>query len=300
MTQYQHHGKPPSLPSDSLTSLARDQLLRGASKTGSKMGTFQGHVLPGVFMLLFGLRTAIGAFSSMRACMRDCSRRSQLDSPTAKSSPEDTFDTELSDECIGPRQLLRFRSQIFYGYSCCVRHNVPTDAYIFLAFVLIGFISELVPCFQDGEVGMHSLQHMLMYSFFGILGLVVVKTERVRAAAAAAAAEMDGSGSSLLPAGADYAALVLALFVEGLLFAFHLHGRGMIDVHVHQLLILAIVAGILAAVVEARMRHQPLAVLARAYSLLIQGSWFCQVSPSFLFSCLRSHYFNAVLEFSCE
>ena len=130
---------------------------------------------------------------------------------------------------------------------------------------------------------MHSLQHMLMYSFFGILGLVVVKTERVRAAAAA---EMDGS-SSLLPPGADYAALVLALFVEGLLFAFHLHGRGMIDVHVHQLLILAIVAGILAAVVEARMRHQPLAVLARAYSLLIQGSWFCQVSPSFLFSCLR-------------
>jgi hypothetical protein len=61
--------------------------------------------------------------------------------------------------------------------------------------------------------------------------------------------------------------------VEGFLFHFHLHGRDDIDIHVHTLLVYAIIFCVLAGVWEFNRPNQILATYARIASTLLQGAW---------------------------
>jgi hypothetical protein len=69
-----------------------------------------------------------------------------------------------------------------------------------------------------------NLQHTTMYSAFALLGLVEILVFY----------KCD------LPKRTEYLSACIAYSIEALLFYFHLHGRNMLDIHVHILMVLAI------------------------------------------------------------
>lgn len=78
----------------------------------------------------------------------------------------------------------------------------------------------------------------------------------------------------------------LSAFSAGFLFLYHLHGRDLLDVHVHMLLLYAVFGAALVCLLEVFHRGNVLLELLRAALCLLQGSWFWQVSlrkkhPSF-------------------
>jgi len=79
-----------------------------------------------------------------------------------------------------------------------------------------------------------------------------------------------------LPQDIEYLIGCLAFIVEAVLFKFHLHGRTEMDVLVHTLLLYVIYVNIVVVVLEMRYRHSVGVALARAYSVLLQGTWFWQ------------------------
>lgn len=66
--------------------------------------------------------------------------------------------------------------------------------------------------------------------------------------------------------------------MAGFLFLYHLHGRAMLDVHVHQLLLYAVFGEALVAFLEVFHRGNILLELLRCTLTLLQGSWFWQVN----------------------
>lgn len=64
----------------------------------------------------------------------------------------------------------------------------------------------------------------------------------------------------------------------GFLFLYHLHGRDMLDVHVHTLLLYAIFGQAFICLLEVFHRGNILLELLRATLTILQGSWFWQVS----------------------
>ncbi|KAG9349340.1 hypothetical protein JZ751_027783 [Albula glossodonta] len=77
-------------------------------------------------------------------------------------------------------------------------------------------------------------QHATMYLFFGLAGGISLTVH--------------ATGSA--PLALDRLLLSVAFFTEGFLFLYHLHGRAMLDVHVHQLLLYSIFGGALTAFLE--------------------------------------------------
>lgn len=76
-----------------------------------------------------------------------------------------------------------------------------------------------------------------------------------------------------------YFSIEVCLFVlAGFLFLYHLHGRSMLDVHIHQLLLYAIFGDALVAFLEVFHRGNILLELLRCTLTLLQGSWFWQVN----------------------
>jgi len=79
-----------------------------------------------------------------------------------------------------------------------------------------------------------------------------------------------------LPENIEYLTGCMAFIVEAVLFMFHLHGRTELDVLLHTLLVYVIYANIVLIVMEIRYRHSISVALARAYTVLLQGTWFWQ------------------------
>jgi len=79
-----------------------------------------------------------------------------------------------------------------------------------------------------------------------------------------------------LPEGIEYLIGCLAFVVEAVLFMFHLHGRTELDVLIHTLLLYVVYANVIIIVMEMRYRHSISVALARAYTVLLQGTWFWQ------------------------
>ncbi|CAF96717.1 unnamed protein product, partial [Tetraodon nigroviridis] len=105
-------------------------------------------------------------------------------------------------------------------------------------------------------------QHSTMYLFFGLAGIVslVVHT------------------TDVAPLALDRLMLAIAFFNEGFLFLYHLHGRAMLDVHVHQLLLYAIFGSAAVAFLEVFHRGNFLLEMLRCTLTMLQGSWFWQVN----------------------
>ena len=84
------------------------------------------------------------------------------------------------------------------------------------------------------------------------------------------------------------------LFVfAGFLFLYHLHGRSMLDVHVHQLLLYAVFGEALVAFLEVFHRGNILLELLRCTFTLLQGSWFWQVNMNV---CMYEQKFVVMLK----
>lgn len=104
-------------------------------------------------------------------------------------------------------------------------------------------------------------QHSTMYLFFGLSAIVSLIIHTTEAA----------------PLALDRLMLAVAFFNEGFLFLYHLHGRSMLDVTVHQLLLYAVFGGALVAFLEVFHRGNILLELLRCTLTLLQGSWFWQI-----------------------
>ncbi|KAL0600628.1 Transmembrane protein 45A, partial [Plecturocebus cupreus] len=102
--------------------------------------------------------------------------------------------------------------------------------------------------------------HFTMYFFFGLMGVAHILCFTF--------------GS--LPLCLIKLMLSNALFVEAFIFYNHTHGREMLDIFVHQLLVLVIFLTGLIAFLEFLVRNNVLLELLRSSLILLQGSWFFQ------------------------
>ncbi|KAK6485423.1 transmembrane protein 45A-like [Huso huso] len=145
------------------------------------------------------------------------------------------------------------------------------EASVILLFALVGMMAEqFVPdgpqlklYNYDDKHWDHLMnwQHATMYLFFGISAAVSITVHTM----------------GVVPIAFDRLLLAIAVFVEGFLFYYHLHGRLMLDVHVHQLLLFAIFGGALTIFLEVFFRGNILLELLRCSLCLLQGSWLWQI-----------------------
>lgn len=170
----------------------------------------------------------------------------------------------------------------FYRYFTCMRRKVPfksTPTYpiscgrfnftliepvLKITVVIIGIVGEMYTGYNRDDKRFSppgNAQHSTMFLVFGISGVIDILVHY----------------KAKIPKDLDYAILLLALGVEGLLFHFHLHDRSVLDIRLHTLLIYAIVFNILGMVLEMKYRHNLLAALCRSYGFTVQGTWFWQV-----------------------
>ena len=103
----------------------------------------------------------------------------------------------------------------------------------------------------------NNAQHMTMFFAFGLAAFV----------------ELLVHYDVRLPAGVDFLANMFAYAVEAFLFHFHLHGRNSVDIHVHTLLLDAILFCLFAAIWEFNRPEEILATYARIAGTLLQGVW---------------------------
>uniref|UniRef100_A0A8C0HCX9 Transmembrane protein 45A n=1 Tax=Chelonoidis abingdonii TaxID=106734 RepID=A0A8C0HCX9_CHEAB len=104
-------------------------------------------------------------------------------------------------------------------------------------------------------------QHATMYLFYSISGLVDVVAH----------------GTNALPVALDRMMLSLAVFIEGFLFYYHIHGRDMLDFHVHQLLLVAIFGAAFCIFLEVFFRGSIVLEMLRTSLCILQGSWLWQI-----------------------
>lgn len=159
----------------------------------------------------------------------------------------------------------RFRPLSYKNTSCfpcaCGR-NFPLESCLKVIAVVIGMIGEFATGFEDGHfTHIGNAQHMTMFFFFGINGLVDICYYK----------------KWPLPPQLDYATAALAFSVEGFLFFNHLHGRPHMDIQVHMFLFYVITACVIFTVLEMSYPKNVLAALGRIFFTLLQGTWFYQV-----------------------
>ena len=196
------------------------------------MGTFIGHAVPGTFFIIFALWWTIQ---------------------------------------ISKRYFVTKQWNIPYyntaTFPCCYGRalKMPIEGAVKLVLSLIGVVSEFWAATDYGQenhfVYMGDLQHVTMFAFFALSGLVDVLVHYKK----------------ILPEKTDYAVAAMAFSVEWILFSHHLHGRRMLDVHVHTLLLYVVAACVLATILEAKYSKSIYVAQARAFFVLLQGTWFWQV-----------------------
>lgn len=199
------------------------------------MPLFIGHSIPGVLLCVLGTWWMYNMWLKYFMCQRG------------------------SKSAVNGR--LRYTNTGIFPCSCCPR--IPFEG-IFKAVVTpFGMLAEYLTGFENGEFKHYNnLQHLTIYFFFGLSGVVDIMTFY----------------KLPLPQGSDYMAGMLAFGVEGLLFAYHLHGRTPMDVQMHMFLLYVVVGCLVALSIETVRRHSVLAGLGRSYFALLQGTWLLQIA----------------------
>jgi hypothetical protein len=80
-----------------------------------------------------------------------------------------------------------------------------------------------------------------------------------------------------IPAKLEYVTGMLAFGVEAYLFAFHLHGKDALEVHLHVLLVYAIVGCVVFCALEWYNENEIIFTYGRIVCTLLQGTWFFQI-----------------------
>ncbi|XP_068096475.1 transmembrane protein 45B isoform X2 [Hyperolius riggenbachi] len=138
-------------------------------------------------------------------------------------------------------------------------------------FSLVGILAEqFVPDgphmhLLNGEehswVKLMNWQHSTMYLFYGLSGVVDILTYF----------------PLKVPLGLDRLALAMAVFIEGLLFYYHVHNRPPLDQHIHSLLLIAVFGGSISIMIEVFLRDLIVLELFRTSLTILQGTWFWQI-----------------------
>ena len=215
-----------------------------------KTGNFYGHFGTGVFYLTFGL---IWLIKSIKIWL---SGRQFIASSTFPSN-----------------------CPLFSPY-------IDTEAYLKVIFCIISMCGEVASTAQSDfsfNFGANNAQHVVMGSFFLINAIVEVLMTRdkfkVKISESRPMEKMSENPKSLIfPEGSDYFTLLIAVFVEGILFQHHTMGRPAIDIRVHSLLVISIGFSFVAILIEWSYRGYILACMFRAMTFCIQGTWMMQVS----------------------
>ena len=194
------------------------------------MGTFVGHIVPGSFFFLHGVWTIIQVYRRYFRCLQ----RNE-----------------------------KYRSTVSYCWRADNSPQYPTESAFKIIAAVLGICGEVYTGFEpNGRFSLSNGQHITMYVFFGLSGVVDIVAPRCRL---------------LQELHVDYVIFAMAFAVELFLFRFHLRGRVPLDVQVHQLLILAIACNLICAVIEAVYQDKVLAALGRGYFVILQGTWFIQL-----------------------
>lgn len=143
-----------------------------------------------------------------------------------------------------------------HGWSCGRFGVIPLESLMKIALSGFGMFAEIT--LNLPHLAMGIVQHATMYFFFLTSGVV----------------DLCFHYGLPLPPGTDYAALALALVVEGLLFVNHLHGRSDLDIQLHMLLAYVVFSTVMVLLLEIKFNKSALLSLARAYLTILQGTWF--------------------------
>ena len=225
------------------------------------MGSFSGHLLPGLFFVVFGLRWTYAIFSEYYYLMAKHKR---------VKSEKDNQEKGNNNYSKNGLSATRFQCRCFFPVFGCETF----EAWFTVISAVVGVFGEFVTAFKGGKfTHIGNIQHMLMYLAFGLWGLSFLMSSHEMSREKPLRRKL----CQFLPPGIEYFTLMMSLFIEGSLFYYHLHGRSPLDVHVHQLLILCIFLSLIAVVTETLHRHEVLSAVFRAYASLLQGSWFIQV-----------------------
>ena len=209
------------------------------------MGTFLGHALPGSFFILFAFWRLFQICNRLRLVSMINIRRRVI-----KDSDKDvTFFTSAS-------------------YPCCLEWcaQFPLEGITKILVTSIGMGGELWASTEYGRAGkivwMGDIQHVTMYSLFCLSGIAdVLSWKRLR----------------FCPPGVDFLALANAFVGEWILFSHHLHGRAVLDIVLHTLLLYVVAGTVLTIILEYKFDRSLVASLATTYLLFVQGIWFFQV-----------------------
>ncbi|XP_012508270.1 PREDICTED: transmembrane protein 45A-like isoform X2 [Propithecus coquereli] len=168
------------------------------------------------------------------------------------------------------KYVCKKQKQTCYLGSKALFHRVEIlEGSVLVGMALTGMAGEqFIPggprltLYKEGQWNeLMSWHHFTMYFFFGLLGVADILCFTIRS----------------LPASLPKLMFSNALFVEAFIFYNHTHGREMLDIFVHQLLVLVIFLTGLVTFLEFLLRNNVLLELLRSSLILLQGSWFWQI-----------------------
>ncbi|XP_068247575.1 transmembrane protein 45B-like [Palaemon carinicauda] len=176
------------------------------------------------------------------------------------------------DVMNGSKYVGKYRSTC--SFACPCNPAIPLEGIIKIIASIIAISGEFVTAFEGGKFEhIGNAQHMMMYLFFIIHG----------------AADLAVHYKAAVPPEVDYLTAACAFFMESLLFFTHLHGRSLMDIQVHTYIaFVALLCGF-AMLLEASFKSSVVLALSRAFFILLQGTWFLQIS-FLLFSPLGSYF----------
>ncbi|CAF1342243.1 unnamed protein product [Rotaria magnacalcarata] len=208
------------------------------------MGTFIGHIAPGVFFIFFAFWWHI----------HNCARYIKS---LANEGDEKTKRTKN-----------KFQGSTTYPCYCIpgkIVHRLPIESIMKLLITSIHFSIELIGGYYSEptpHIGEENAHHTAMlFGFF--LGAWVEILVHCKAP---------------LPTRITQAMGFLAFAMEGLMMGFHLHARSMVDGHIHVLLALTIVCSMIGALAECFDPNNFWFIVARSFFALTQGTWFLQAA----------------------
>ncbi|CAF2889889.1 unnamed protein product [Rotaria sp. Silwood2] len=208
------------------------------------MGSWIGHIAPGVFFILFAL------WWHINNCL--CYLRTLGSGAIEKSR----------------QQQVKFRGSTTYPCDCLpskTLRQLPIESILKILITSIHFSIELITGYcrePTPHIGDENAHHTAMlFGFF--LGSWI---------------EILVHYKFFIPKRITQVMGFLAFAIEGLMMAFHLHARSMVDAHIHQLLGLTIICSMIGALCECFDPNNFWFIVARSFFALTQGTWFIQAA----------------------
>ncbi|EPQ04604.1 Transmembrane protein 45A [Myotis brandtii] len=174
-------------------------------------------------------------------------------------------------KCILKYVCRKHKRTSYFGSKAVFYRIDIVEGIVIICMAVIGMLGEqFIPGgphlslynYKEGQwVQLLGWHHTTMYFFFGLTGVMSILCSTIRS----------------LPTSLSKLMLSNALFVEAFIFYNHTHGREILDIFVHQLLVLVIFLAGLTAFMELFLRSNLTVELLRTSFILLQGSWFWQI-----------------------